>query len=436
MRLQSFVFLLIALAPNVYADADKKELTVNEAVAEALKRNPNLQRQRAEVEAARARVARARSLSGLQTGLSLQYRRQGPTVSVPSAVPFSSPIEIVPDSSYTGTITAQKLLYDGGRASGERRVAELGVDVAREQLRDAERVLARDVKRAYYNLLKAESLRRVAEDTGNLANEQLRIARVRFAEGASPRFDVTRSEVEASNAKQELITAEKNVALTRASLNLLLSRPLNGSVTASPPPEPATTVEADDEIALARLTQTAFDTRPELRIAKRQSLLATERRRVAAAENAPQINLNSAYSKQTAAAFQSNYNWFAGIGINFDFFNSGRTRAGVREAKFSEQGAEASATQVRQTVEFEVKQAHLSLREARQRIETTAATVRSARENIGIARLRYDNGVGLNLEVMDAQLALSRSLAQNVTAIYDYWTALAELEAVVGRSNQ
>ncbi len=419
--------MLVTLTLSGAGAVGPTPVTLNEALTEAFNRHPNLRRLRTEVNVAGARVGEVRALTGVQSGLSMSFRRQGPTVEFPTTP--AGTVQVVPDNFFSGSITAQKLLFDGGRSSGERRASELGVELAREELREAERQLTREVKHAYYGLLKSERLMAVAEETLKIAAEQLRVTQVKFAAGTIARFDVTRSEVEVSNAKQELITAEKNVALARSTLNHQLSRPLEEAVTVvGPSTATEIAVTTSELVALAR------QHRPELKLAEQRQRQARERTLVAQAARLPQVSLQTSYTRQTGTAFQENYNWFAGVGVTFDWFTSGRRKFAVRAAQLTSESADATTARVRQMIELEVTQVQLSLREARQRIETTAATVRSSLENLDIARLRYNNGVGINLEVMDAQLALSRAHTHNTNAVFDYWVALADLEAALGRS--
>ena len=88
--------------------------------------------------------------------------------------------------------------------------------------------------------------------------------------------------------------------------------------------------------------------------------------------------------------------------------------------------------QAREKVELEIRQDYLSVFAAKEQIRAAEATVEQAEEAYKIATIRYQSGVGINLDVLDAQLALSQAKTNYVTALYDYNIGLATLEHAMG----
>ena len=84
------------------------------------------------------------------------------------------------------------------------------------------------------------------------------------------------------------------------------------------------------------------------------------------------------------------------------------------------------------SVELEVRSNYLGLREAEKRISTTQVAVAKAEEDFHIAQVRYMAGVGTNLDVIDAQVALTEAKTNFVNALYDYNTSKIALETSMG----
>ena len=72
------------------------------------------------------------------------------------------------------------------------------------------------------------------------------------------------------------------------------------------------------------------------------------------------------------------------------------------------------------------------MKEAEKRIGTSDVTVNEAEEDFKIAEVRYSSGIGTNLDVLDAQLALTTAQTNYYQALYDYNTDKANLEAAMG----
>ena len=71
--------------------------------------------------------------------------------------------------------------------------------------------------------------------------------------------------------------------------------------------------------------------------------------------------------------------------------------------------------------------------EARKRLSTQGGAVELARRGLDIANLRYENGVGTQLEVSDARLALARAEINKAMAFHDLATGYASLLRALGR---
>lgn len=94
--------------------------------------------------------------------------------------------------------------------------------------------------------------------------------------------------------------------------------------------------------------------------------------------------------------------------------------------------AEETLQQVRESVALEVKQDYLNILSAKEKIRATEAAVDEAEEAYKIATVRYKSGVGINLDVLDAQYNLNSARTNYITALYDYNVGLATLEKALG----
>ena len=83
-------------------------------------------------------------------------------------------------------------------------------------------------------------------------------------------------------------------------------------------------------------------------------------------------------------------------------------------------------------MQLEVKKAYLAIRSAAQKVEATKTAVTQAEESFKIATVRYQAGVGINLDVLDAQLNLNKAKINNIQALYDYNVGIATLEQAMG----
>ncbi|MGH8629946.1 MAG: TolC family protein, partial [Burkholderiales bacterium] len=102
------------------------------------------------------------------------------------------------------------------------------------------------------------------------------------------------------------------------------------------------------------------------------------------------------------------------------------------EAQLRLQQLQATELQQKQLVELEVRQAFLNLQSAAEELAGADALVAQAQEALRIANVRFQSGVGTNLEVLNAQTSASQAEASRVQALFNYNLARATLERAVG----
>ena len=87
---------------------------------------------------------------------------------------------------------------------------------------------------------------------------------------------------------------------------------------------------------------------------------------------------------------------------------------------------------MKNTIRMEVTQAELNLKSAESRLVVATRQSNEAREDYRIATRRYTESVGTNLDTLDARLALTNSLTELATAMYDIKSAEADLRYAIG----
>ncbi|MCS6861223.1 MAG: TolC family protein [Abditibacteriales bacterium] len=402
-------------------------LSLDQAVHIALQNNPRLKAAMARVGQAEARLGAAKAARGFHLNLQSTAIRSGPEVSF-SLAPFGAgEVVVSPTFRYIHSLQLQKNVYDGGRRSAQQSIAAIGREVAQRGLQQTRDDITLEVKVAYFEVLRARRLREVGQETLKAAEEHLRVTKARFQAGVTAKFDVLRSEAEVEDARQRLIDDEALVAFAEAQFNTVLGRPLMTPVNiASVEDMPVMTV------TLEKALETAHTHRPELLALQQQVDIAQQQIRLARAGWKPNLDVVSNYDRTRATAFQRSTAYALTAVLTVPLFDSGLARAQVAEAQKSLKEAEQHVESVRQRVELEVKQAYLNLSRARQRRVTAEKQLAAAAESLRVSEVRYNAGVGTNVEVTDARVAWTRARWNQVNALYDYLVALAQLEHAMG----
>jgi outer membrane protein TolC len=401
--------------------------TLEECVEIALDRHPRLGIARSELEAGRQRVRQdvAGYLPQIAGNASADRRKRSaaqatgqPGVGGGSSDPFSY---------YATGLSLSQVLFDFGRNLDQiqaARAREASLQADSQTQRDS---IVRDVKQAYFDLLAARRLRDVAEEVLASNQRQLEQAHGRYDVGFATRLDVTRSEVQVSEAQLDLVTASNAVLVAEQTLRnaMGLTEPLDF--------EPVDVLETQPvEISEERALELALENRPELVSVRALRRAAAEEVSSRWKEHLPDFSAGAGidWSGSDTPLRES---WNVGALVNVPIFSGGLVHARVGEARAQELALGFEEQALAQDVALEVRRAVLEMARAREAIGVSERARRQARENLELAEGRYQAGVGNVIELVDAQAQRASAEAEYVRSLYAFQTAVAELERAIGQ---
>jgi outer membrane protein len=423
-KLLMFLFVLFFSMPFELGAQEliKKGETLDlpRCIAIAVKRQPNILAAQNTVRVNESRIGQAKANYYPQVNLSAGYSRNY-TGSSSSVYGSKSPY-----NDYSSSVSLSQNIYDFEKTSTQVKIQSLNRDSSQQDLANVSSQIVFNVKQAYFALLSSMKNRDVAEETVRQFKQHLDQAKGFFEVGVKPKFDVTKAEVDLSNARLNLLTAENNVRITRVNLNNAIGLP----------EAPPFSIEDNlaflsYEIPFEEALKKAYAGRPDL-----QSLLlkkTSQEKTIDLAKKGyyPYLTGNASYGYE-GQSFPVDKGWMVGATLNFPIFSGLSTKYQVEEARASLDVLKANEETLRQSIYLDVQQAWLNLQVAKDKISTAELTVRQANENLDLANGRYAAGVGNPIEVTDALVAQSNARTAHVAALYDYKIAQASIEKAMG----
>lgn len=422
----ALLFFILAVSANAGADEMIKKdglLTLEQCIEIALKKQPGIVAAMSAVKANESRVGQARSGYYPQIELSSGYSRTD-SLSTGSTSSRSSATHSF--DQYSAALSLKQNIYDFGKTAAQVRVQNLNLDSSRADLDNVTEQVIFNVKQAYFTLLQARRSREVSEEAVRQFGQHLEQAKGFYEAGTKPKFDVTKAEVDLSNARLNLIKAENALKIARVTLNNAVGVP--------DAPEYGIVDNLSFQkydISLNDAIEKAYRGRPDLlsAISKRKSAEVSVD--LANTGYYPSVSGNAGYSA-AGENFPLGTGWNAGVTVSFPVFSGFLTKNQVEEAKANLNQQRANEESLRQALLLNVQQAYLNLKEAEERIPAAGLAVRQSEENLGIANGRYAAGVGNPIEVTDAQVSYSNARITYIQALSDYRLAIASLEKAMG----
>jgi len=325
-------------------------------------------------------------------------------------------------------LRVQWLLADFGRRMGRYRQAELGVDIAQLQTDRAYQTVANEVALAYYQVLRARSLKRIAEETVRRAEDDLDVAKKLEKGGVIEKEKVLRAEVLLSQARRGLDAADAGVGIAVSALNLAVGLNVSAPTEVIAPPD-----FPELGLTLADCLGQAVSGRRELAVAQLSIQSAQAGGGVARAEFRPKIEAGGSLLDLQQSAPRSHADLAVGfIKLEWGLFEGGRRIGEVRIADSKIRAAAAQAESLADRIAFQVNEAYRQLVVARRGIDRSKPAVEQAREAYRLLKARYAKGDATPAEVTDAETSLARAEQDQLNSTYDYLTALAKLNFAMG----
>lgn len=334
-------------------------------------------------------------------------------------------------NAFSNGISVNIPLYTGGLVEGQIDVAKLGKTNAQEEILRVEQATKYSAIEGYYGLLAYQELQGVYHEAVDNLQGHLDNVQAQYNVGTKAKVDVLSSDVSLANAKTTAITADNNVAIAESNLNNILGLPLETKLNLADHQLPFDTYN----ISLQEAMDYAMKYRPEVLQAAIAVQEAERSIDIADAGNKPTVAITGGndWVDNTFPGIDANKrSWKVAAGVTYNFYDGGATKAKVNQAKQDLLVARETEQKTRESVQLQVKQAYLNIRSAAQKVEETQTVVDQARENYRIQNIRYQAGVGINLDVLDAQLSLNQAQVNHIQALYDYNVGIAKLEQVMG----
>jgi len=327
-------------------------------------------------------------------------------------------------------VTLTQALFTWGQVGAAIRAAKVGMASAEDQLRIIREATLRDVTTAYYNVLLARELNRIAVQNLDQKDRHLQEMTRKFQAGVATDYDVLSWEVAVENARPEVIRTENLIRTTLDQLRFLLGMDeglidVSGALDTLDAPYP----EYDGTLKMAR------EKRPELSEIRNRTRIAEEVVTIANAGNKPRLDLRADYGYKDWDQDDELSNgelWSAGLYITFPFFDGLRTRGQVRQAKSEVASLRIEESKLQDEIALQVRDAINAVREAGEILKALSSTVAQADRLLVMAEKGYEYGVKIKLDVDDAIFNLNSAKANLAKARRDYLAALVNLEWVKG----
>lgn len=341
------------------------------------------------------------------------------------------------ENSYIADLTVTQPIYSGGRTFTALKMARVYKKMAKEIVSRSRQDLKISVYSSFYGALLANEILRVNRESYQLAVENLDVAQKMYDQGMVAEYDLLRAKVAVSNIEPLVIKAANDAEVAVSSLKNVLGIDMDVEIDLVAEFDSSQFVlpPIDPELAKAELREN----RPEIRISRKETELSRHLVSIAKAGYRPTVSFSSSLQYQAqfnrGSVFEKKWDRSLNsiVMLSVPIFDSWRTPSKVKQARVDMIQSSLREESILKSMILDLEQNLGRYNEARKRLSAQGDAVELARRGLSIASVRYENGIGTQLEVSDARLALAEAEINRAMAFHDLAVSYAALMRALGR---
>jgi outer membrane protein len=409
------------------------KLNIADCTRLALVNNKVLQRVVQEKEIARGERLKSYSAMLPTVNLTGQYNRLDEVTSFEIDTPLGKEkIQFGDEDNYSAVLTVTQPIFAGGSIPARINSAKLLSLLTDETVRAAVQDVVYAAEHAYYDVLLSQHLLEISTDAVRSAQAHLDNVKQRQRGGVAADFDVLRAEVELSNFQAEYIQNKNAISVSKANLIKVMGVSQDSDFVLSDK-----LLYVPSNITMEQAVEAAYKNRPDLLGREFDIKMQKELLKIARSQYFPMVNgyYSNTWAKpdpHSMMEIEWGHAWQAGIMASVPVFD-GFLREGeivAQKARFKQ--GQIDLIDAEETTLFELTKAQLGIENTAEFIESQRLNLTRAQEGLRLAEVGYREGTNTQVEMIDAQAALTTARANHYQAIYAHIIAKLDLQKAMG----
>jgi outer membrane protein TolC len=338
------------------------------------------------------------------------------------------------DNSGFASVGLSQLVFDGSYLLG-LKASTVYKDLAVKSVTQSKQQVAENVTKAYYGILVNEKRQGLLALNVARLDTLLKETRELNKQGFVEKIDVQRLDVQANNLRTELENVNRLQELSYSLLKFQMGFPME---------EPIRLSESLEKVELATFNTNAagdfnYANRIEYSILQTQENLAELDLKSIKAGYLPRLVLNANYGYNAGANAFSDLvtkQWFDNaaitVALQIPIFDGFSKKYKAVQSENNLQKVRQSYSLLKSSIDLQRSQASITMKNALESMKEQKANLDLANEISRVTRVKYQQGVGSNLEVLNAESSIKESQANYFTALYNALVAKVELEKANG----
>lgn len=437
------IITLLLLVGSRPLFAQKKELSIQEALTMARQGNKTLQIQILEEKRAteQIRESKGRLLPDISAGVAYSYYFDRQNIFLPGS--FAGTNKAVQEvavggrNAFNGFVSLYQPVMDLGlhRLTEASRINE---KIQTEKTEDLKSRIALGVSTRYLGILMMKRQLTLLQQSYERNLRALKDSRALLAQGKGLKADTLRSYIAVENIRSSVSYLKNNIEVSGMELKRLIGLEDTRELELTDQLESEIKTDRTDFLNVSEALEIAEINRNDLSVQELIIAMQQQKLYTIKAELLPKIALIGQYQIQAQADNLkfNNYAWprtsFLGLQISVPIFNGGQSKSRINQARILTQQEQVRLNDLKDEIKTTLASIISKWKEATSQLEIQVTTVQSAELNHQMTEDRFKNGLGSRLELTDAELALTQAKINYLQAVYNLRILHTELQHALG----
>ncbi|MEM9833428.1 MAG: TolC family protein [Bacteroidota bacterium] len=356
----------------------------------------------------------------------------------PNEVPADAPpVPVRFGVNHTGTagVSLSQMLFDGSYFVG-LEAARTYTELSDKSYQQSKVEVAEQVTKAYYTVLVNRERQELVNSNFDRLDTLLRETRLMYENGFVEKIDVDRLLVQYNNSRAEQENTSRLTELSYYLLKFQMGIPVGQEITLA-----GNIQDIDFDPEIAAESEFQYEQRPEYaQILVNQELVQLDMKNNRV-QYIPKLTANAAFGYNTGvddfseiASFSDQWFEYGFVGITLDIpiFDGLRKYHAIQKNKVQARQIELQSRFLRNQIDLEIAQARVDLQNSLDALEVQEENLDLAQEVFRVTNIKYQEGVGANLEVIEAENALQTAETNYFNALYNALIAKVDLKKSLG----
>ena len=334
--------------------------------------------------------------------------------------------------NYSANLRVTQPVFAGGSIVAKLNAGKLFSLLTDQAIRAVTQDVLYAAQKAYYDVLLNQHLLEISADAVRSAQAHLDNVKRRRQGGVASDFDVLRAEVELSNFRAEHIQNKNAINVSKANLLKIMGVSQDSDIVLSDG-----LIYLPWDVSMEEAVGAAFQRRPDLFERQLDIKWQKEQLNIARSRWWPRIDgyYENTWAKpdpHDSRAIEWGRAWQAGVVATLPVFDGFAREGAIIQQKARFKQAQIDLIDTEETALFELTKALLSIEDSKEFVESQRLNLTRAEEGSRLAEVGYREGINTQVEIIDAESALTKAKSLYYQAIYSHMIAKLDLQKAMG----